>query len=424
MSTNKVSVIVPIYNASKYLRICLDSILSQTLTEFELICVDDGSTDDSLSILREYEASDTRVRVITQSNQYAGAARNAGKAVATGEYLVFWDSDDFFKPNALELMYNKCMEDRADVCICSVSHYFEDLQKLLPSTGYIKKSYVPKELPFNQKDVPDYILNITTAHPWNKMFRREYIESIGLDFQTTRNGNDIFFVINAIARADRITVVNKPLVCYRINQADSLFGSLTTSPLTPINNWIATRESLIAHNAFPKRSFDNKIIGTLLYFLHNLQSWDSFLETFRFLQNEGLEKLGLTEQEEGYFYNPANGECLHHMLCDTPENFLVYFLNLTYHQRTELNGKNQQLSTRYRKLKRKYALQEIELEEELKKQQAKFAQQKKKLSSVNKSLERERSLRKKIEASVSYRIGRIITFFPRKIMNLFTKNSL
>ena len=105
MSIYKVSVIVPIYNASRNLRQCIDSILAQTFSDFELICVDDGSTDDSLSILREYEAADSRVRVLTQTNQHAGVARNAGKAVAQGEYLVFWDSDDFFHPKALELMY-------------------------------------------------------------------------------------------------------------------------------------------------------------------------------------------------------------------------------------------------------------------------------------------------------------------------------
>lgn len=408
MSTNKVSVIVPIYNASRYLRTCLDSILCQTLTEFELICVDDGSTDDTPSILKEYEAKDSRVRVITQQNQFAGAARNAGKAIATGEYLVFWDSDDFFKPQALEILYSKCKADDADVCICAVSHYFEDLQKTLPSAGYIKKSYVPKELPFAPDDVPDYILNITTAHPWNKMFRRAYIESIALDFQATRNGNDIFFVINAIARASRITVVNKPLICYRVNQADSLFGTLTTSPLTPINNWIATRESLIAHDAYPKHSFDNKILGTLVYFLHNIQNWSAFEETFRFLQTEGLKKLDLTVQPEGYYYSAANADCLKHMLSDSPNDFLVYFSNLTYHQHTELNGKYQSLNNRQKKLKKQYTLQEKSLDSL---RQA--------LEDSEQALEYERRQNKDLKNSRAYRIGRFFTCIPEKLRKLF-----
>ena len=92
----KVSVIIPVYNVEKYLRECIDSILNQTLRDLELICVDDGSTDGSLEILHEYEKADSRVKVLTQHNMGAGAARNKGLAIATGEYLSFLDSDDFF----------------------------------------------------------------------------------------------------------------------------------------------------------------------------------------------------------------------------------------------------------------------------------------------------------------------------------------
>ena len=90
----KVSVILPVYNVSEYLRQCMDSIVGQTLKDIEIICVDDGSTDDSLEILKEYEAKDKRVKVIEQKNAGAGAARNNGLAIATGEYLSFLDSDD------------------------------------------------------------------------------------------------------------------------------------------------------------------------------------------------------------------------------------------------------------------------------------------------------------------------------------------
>ena len=94
--TPKVSVIIPVYNVEEYLRECLDSIVKQTLREIEIICVDDGSTDNSLEILKEYAKKDNRITVITQKNLHAGVARNAGLAVAKGEYLSFLDSDDFF----------------------------------------------------------------------------------------------------------------------------------------------------------------------------------------------------------------------------------------------------------------------------------------------------------------------------------------
>lgn len=417
MSACKISVIIPVYNASKYLHSCIDSILAQTFSDFELICVDDGSTDDSLSILTEYKEQDSRVQVLTQSNQYAGVARNTGKAIARGDYLVFWDSDDFFHPRALELMYDKCIEDDADICVCSANHYFEDIQKSLPSVGYISKQYVPKELPFSRDTVPDYILNITTAHPWNKMFRRAYIEALHLDFQSTRNGNDIFFVINAIARANRITIVNKPLINYRINQANSLFGSLTVSPLTPIHNWIATRDSLIANNAYPKRSFDNKILNTLVYFLHNISDWNAFRETLDFLQTEGLAKLDLTEQDDEYYYSVANAECLHHLLHDSAEEFLIFFANLTYRQANLKNGQNQELTKRLNRSKKLHREDVASLNDRIHSQQQLIEA---KSERIEKQMQKQEALSGKIEklrevnSKKTEKIERQITLLTKK----------
>ena len=113
----KVSVIIPVYNVEKYLGPCLDSILGQTLNNIEVICVDDGSTDRSLEILREYEKRDARVKVLTQPNTNAGAARNKGIQQARGEYLSFLDSDDHFDPTMLEKCAARMDQDRSDVLV-------------------------------------------------------------------------------------------------------------------------------------------------------------------------------------------------------------------------------------------------------------------------------------------------------------------
>lgn len=395
MNTIKVSVIIPIYNTSKYLRQCLDSVIAQTLKEIEIICVDDGSTDECPEILKEYAAKDSRIKLLRQENQFAGTARNYGMTIATGKYFAFWDSDDFFRPKALELMYNQCEKHNADVCICSASHFFDDIQKTLPSTGYLNKKYMPKQLPFSRKDIPDYILNFATAHPWNKLFRREFIEKMGLTFHGTPNGNDIFFVINSIARAERITIVNKPLICYRVNQPRSQFGAVNKTPLNPINNWLLTRECLIANNAYPKRSFDNKIIGTLIYFLHNMRSWDAFKTTFLYIQNEVLPLMEVTIQEEGYYYNASNAVCLEHMLADSPEEFLVFFAHTTYKQLTEKNGRYQTLNQKN------------------KKQAASLTESRAQVAKLQNELDT-------IKASRSYRFAQMITAIPRKIRKIFS----
>ena len=117
MNHPKVSVILPVYNVEKYLKQCMDSIVNQTLKDIEIICVDDGSTDASLSILKEYEKEDDRVKVICQQNAGAGAARNNGLSIATGEYLSFLDSDDFFSLDMLEKSYAEAKKEDADLIV-------------------------------------------------------------------------------------------------------------------------------------------------------------------------------------------------------------------------------------------------------------------------------------------------------------------
>ena len=104
MDKGKISMIIPVYNVAPYLRQCMDSLVNQTYSNIEIICVDDGSTDASLGILRQHAEKDARVKILQQKNQYAGVARNNGMAAATGEYYMFLDADDFFEPELLELL--------------------------------------------------------------------------------------------------------------------------------------------------------------------------------------------------------------------------------------------------------------------------------------------------------------------------------
>ncbi len=105
-----VSIIIPVYNASKYLPGCLDSLISQTYEKIEIICVNDGSDDDSLMILEKYAEMDQRISVYSQKNQYAGAARNFGMDHARGKYFLFLDSDDLFMPEMIETVVKRAEE--------------------------------------------------------------------------------------------------------------------------------------------------------------------------------------------------------------------------------------------------------------------------------------------------------------------------
>ena len=124
----KVSVVLPVYNGERYLRKCLDDILGQSLREIEVICVDDGSTDGTLAILKEYEKADPRVRAVYQDNAGAAVARNYGMTLAGGKYLSFLDADDFFERDMLRLAFENAEREQADIVIFRGDRYDDSLE--------------------------------------------------------------------------------------------------------------------------------------------------------------------------------------------------------------------------------------------------------------------------------------------------------
>ena len=213
--TPKVSVIIPVYNVEPYLRECLDSVLNQTLKEIEVICVDDGSTDKSLDILKEYAKKDKRMTVIRQQNLHAGVARNAGLSQAKGEYLSFLDSDDFFELNMLEEIYDKSKQNDDDIFIYNYDFYDNAMNSYKESYKYNSR-YLQQE-GFSAKDYPKYIYFLATPNAWTKLFKRTLIINNSIYFENCSSCNDITFVDTALSVAERINVSNNVYVHYRIN---------------------------------------------------------------------------------------------------------------------------------------------------------------------------------------------------------------
>ena len=149
MAEVRVSVIVPVYNAEDTIRDCLDDITGQTLRETEIICVDDGSSDGSVSVIEEYRQKDGRIRVIRQENQGAGAARNTGMKEAQGEYLCFLDADDRFEPEMLEEAWKRCCETGADTCVWSADCFDAGTGEVQAYTSAFDKRYIPQANPFD-----------------------------------------------------------------------------------------------------------------------------------------------------------------------------------------------------------------------------------------------------------------------------------
>jgi len=301
-----VSVIIPVFNSETYLRPCLDSVLKQTLENIEIICVDDGSTDNSLNILKEFEKLDSRVKVFTQTNSGAGTARNLGMKHASGNYIVFLDSDDFFEPVFLELLYRQCLKDSADIGVCAADKYNVEKKLFEPLPSLLMKSFLPSKIPFSRKDIPDTILLFTTTSPWNKMFKRSFINSLHIIFQDNIRSNDGYFVMSALARAERITIVEKPLVHYRVGMSSNLQSNNYKTPTSFCRTLQCIKMELEIDGLFGelKRSFANMALNNSMY------NWDTLANHHneqKLLASElcsyYFDEFGITGHSEEYFFN-------------------------------------------------------------------------------------------------------------------------
>ena len=218
----KISVIIPIYNAYNYLRPALDSVVRQTLKEIEIICVDDGSTDRSLDVIKEYQKLDPRIRIVTETNAGPALARNNGIKRARGEYLAFLDADDFYEPKFLESLYAIAKEDDLDIAISKYDIYnsrrsrFEEAMEA-DHAGIFAPGRVS-----SKNDNPDYILMSTVGSAWNKIFRRSFVlEKQLLFLQDVKTYEDVYFVVCAMSLAERVGKVFDVLVHHRIHSEQS-----------------------------------------------------------------------------------------------------------------------------------------------------------------------------------------------------------
>lgn len=262
----KVSVIIPVYNVEKYLEECISSVLEQTLTDIEIICVDDGSTDHSYDILCKLQKKDDRIVILRQQNEFAGVARNKGIEAAKGDYLVFLDSDDFFEKDLLEKMYMACTQQNADICVCDADNYDNSTGKYF-TTGYYHKAAVPTQKTFSKKELGVNTFLFCYPMPWNKMFSKKLIDQYELRFQKIRKTNDLGFVYMAIACADSITVIDDKLIHYRVGLDSSLQAKNKGMDIHFAEAIVYLKEGLKDRGLYDdvKESYNNLIMRTFIY---------------------------------------------------------------------------------------------------------------------------------------------------------------
>lgn len=218
-----ISVVVPVYNTSRFLRQCVDSLINQTWKDVEFILVDDGSTDDSLEILKEYQKRDARIKVLEQKNLHAGVARNNGMKQATGKYIIFLDSDDFFSLDMLESALCCAKKNQAEIVIFGYNKF--DMQTGIKEPQQIK---LPGHV-FSADELGIDFINTIQTSAWNKLYLRSFIEDNGLQFEARKKCNDSYFVQLSVILASRMVYLNRRLVNYRVNNPNSLQGKKNES---------------------------------------------------------------------------------------------------------------------------------------------------------------------------------------------------
>ncbi|MDD3252705.1 MAG: glycosyltransferase family 2 protein [Lachnospiraceae bacterium] len=219
----KISIIIPIYNVEQYLSQCLESVITQTLYDIEIICVNDGTKDKSDEIVKEYLKHDNRIRYIEKENGGLSSARNAGIRLATGDYVLFLDSDDYITRNACECLYKEILETAPDI-ISFGAYCFPEY----PEPGvWLMNTLSPRKFRY-EKFSEEALFEERGAFPfvWRQCFKREFINKNKLEFdETIKFGEDLVFQFYAFPQAGSISFLDDRLYCYRWYRENSLMFS-------------------------------------------------------------------------------------------------------------------------------------------------------------------------------------------------------
>lgn len=277
----EISVIVPVYKVEPYIHKCVDSILAQTFTDYELILVDDGSPDTCGNICDEYAQKDARIHVIHKENGGLSDARNAGMKIACGEYVIFIDSDDYIDADMLSYLYENLKKADADMATCGIYEVYADR---------IEK----------QEEEPDFVCSgeeafrcILRGHTirgeiWNKLIKRSCISD--LEFPKGKLYEDIFYTVDMMQRIKKVAVGTKPKYYY-LHRSDSITGKAYRPKLFDIIDGYTKNYQVVQH-AFPKLEEEAECLWIWSRFIvldkmlleENYRSIDRFEELVTFIK--------------------------------------------------------------------------------------------------------------------------------------------
>lgn len=289
------SIIVPIHNSENHLAQCLESLLAQSLQDFEIICVDDGSTDSSSSILDVYSRSDARIRVIRQNNQGAGIARNVGIDAAQGKYLLFIDGDDFVSPNLLKETTTLAEETNADIVLFNADKFDNARIRHIPANHFLNTNLLPSQNPFSPKDIADCLFTVTTPAPWNKLFLTDFIRTRNIRFQSLQNTNDLRFTLSALSEANRISWIDSTLTSYRTNTGQSTQAKRGNAPQCFAMALQGLKEELEKRGTYHQFEFAlaKRALSTSLYILESCRFYNERIAALDAISSDRYDVMNL-----------------------------------------------------------------------------------------------------------------------------------
>lgn len=299
------SVIIPVYNSEDTIADTLNSLIHQTLYNIEIICINDGSIDNSIKILDDFASKDSRIRVFNQENLCAGNARNKGLDISRGKYLVFADSDDYFEVDCLKNFYNFCEEEHLDLCICKLKLQSVRTGKVFDCRYNIREDVLKMEKPFTYKDIREDRFRAIMGWAVDKVFKADFVKNYCIRFKETRIHNDLNFVFTAFIKANRIGILNKKLICKTVFNDKKLTNQKGKYFRTIKDVLLELKQTLIDSEAMPTLCRD-----FLCYTFHLIAIYDATLkdslyyEDFKsFVRDELLPYITHEKIESDYFWD-------------------------------------------------------------------------------------------------------------------------
>lgn len=297
MNLPMISVIIPVYNAQKHLKKCIESVRQQSIENIEIICVDDGSTDNSLSILREYEKLDRRIHVFTQKNSFAGVARNHGMKKAHGEYYAFLDADDYFKKDSLLKLYELAKKYDLDF-IKTCSHLLDEKTHEIISDSYYSMGNLEDGILNRVLSCKNYakVLHSVPDSPWSGFYKAAFIKKYNIEFNTLRCANDHSFFVKCICNAERCMLTDIYLTYYRVNQKHSLISIRSRNFECQIESYKISAKSIIESNFSNEDKVEllKRELNSFFRWYHRIQSDEASLKKNLEIMQEFVSQYDMT----------------------------------------------------------------------------------------------------------------------------------